>query len=141
VRSTFPSCLTSIAGAGGNHYLAFNFLLDMVGFKYLTCSLFAFAALFPLRINSLEVEPKKACGEIIVSEKLIHSTNNLPNGEIHLSFEDKNEQYTLFLFGDIVSRNQLDIKSEKILGLEKGSYTLIIQSKAGCKKQLKITIK
>jgi hypothetical protein len=113
----------------------------MVGFKYLTCSLFVFAAWSPLWMGSLQVEPAKPCDEIQVTERLTHTTKGLSNGEIHLTFKDKEEQYTLFLFGDVVSKNRLDIKSDKILDLHSGNYTLLIQNKIGCKKQLKIKIK
>jgi len=114
----------------------------MVGLKHLICSLFVFAAWSPSGIDSNVDEPMvKPCDEIQVTEKLTHTTEGLSNGEIHLTFKDKEEQYTLFLFGDVVSKNRLDIKSDKILDLHSGNYTLLIQNKIGCKKQLKIKIK
>jgi hypothetical protein len=141
VRSTFPSCLTSIAGAGGNHYLAFNFLLDMVGFKYLTCSLFAFAALFPLRMESLQIEPVNPCDEIQVTYKTKNTFDNLANGEIELKFKDSKQTYTSFLFCGDNKNNRLNIKETKITELNAGDYNLIIRSKEGCTKHLTIRIK
>jgi hypothetical protein len=114
----------------------------MVGFKYLTCSLFVFAAWSPFRIDNSVAEPSvKPCDEIQVTEKIIHPKDNSATGEIHLTFSDKGEEYTLFLFASEKSKNQLEIKSNKIVGLEKGEYTLFIQSKAGCNKKMKIKLK
>ena len=113
----------------------------MVGFKYLISSLFVFAAWFVIVPHAVADPEIKPCDEIQVSEKLIHTKGNAASGDIHLTFRNKQEEYTLFLFASEQSRNQLEVKSDKLVGLEKGDYTLFIQSKAGCNKQLKIKIK
>lgn len=133
--------MNSIARAAGNHYLAFNFLLDMVGFKYLTCSLFVFAAWSPLRMDSLPVEPVKPCDEIQVTYKIKNTSASQANGEIELKFKDDKQTYTSFLFCGDNKNNRLDIKETKITELNAGDYNLIIRSKEGCTKHLTIRIK
>lgn len=86
-----------------------------------------------------DVNTRTPCNEIEVSTKLTHTKAGDANGEIELTFE-KREDYTLFLFSGDSRKNRLDVKGDKVTGLEKGEYTLYVQNKAGCIKQLKIKI-
>lgn len=86
-----------------------------------------------------DVNIETPCDKIEVSTKLTHTTTGEANGEIELTFE-KREDYTLFLFSGDSRKNQLEVKGDKVTGLEKGEYTLYVQNKAGCIKQLKIKI-
>lgn len=113
----------------------------MVGFKYLACSLFVFAAWSPLRIDSKPVAPVSPCDEIQVTYKVKNTTNSQANGEIELNFKDKNQTYTSFLFCGDSKNNRLDITETKITALNAGDYTLIIRSKEGCTRHLTIRIK
>ncbi|MBX2894244.1 MAG: hypothetical protein KF763_02290 [Cyclobacteriaceae bacterium] len=113
----------------------------MVGFKYLTCSLFVFAAWSPLRMESLQVEPVKPCDEIQVTYKTKHTSGNQPNGEIELKFKDNKQTYTSYLFCGDNKNNRLEITETKITELNAGDYNLIIRSKEGCTRHLTIRIK
>jgi hypothetical protein len=132
----------SIAQATGNRYLAFNFLLDMVGFKYLTCSLFVFAAWSPFWIVNSVAEPSvKPCDEIQVTYKVKNTSGSQPNGEIELKFKDDKQTYTSYLFCGDSKNNRLDISETKITELNAGDYNLYVRSKEGCTRHLTIRIK
>lgn len=117
-------------------YFASKFFLKMKAPNLLKASLliFCFGAL-----SSFSSKQAKPCDEIEVSTSITHSTPGQANGEIELTFR-KSEEYTLFLFSGDSRKNQLEIKGDKVTGLEKGEYTLYVQNKAGCTKQLKIKI-
>jgi hypothetical protein len=114
----------------------------MVGFKYLTCSLFVFAAWLPFQINSGVVEaPEKSCDEIQVTYKVKNTSGNLANGEIELKFKDSKQTYTSYLFSGDSKNNRLDIAETKITELNAGDYNLYVRSKEGCTRHLTIRIK
>lgn len=114
----------------------------MVGFKYLTCSLFIFAAWSPFRFDSMVDEPRvKPCDEIQVTYKVKNTSGSGANGEIELKFKDEKQTYTSYLFCGDSKNNRLDITETKITALDAGDYNLYIRSKEGCTRHLTIRIK
>lgn len=93
-----------------------------------------------LSINASALSVTNDCPEIKVTATISNTTGGKNDGEIVLSFEKANENYTFFLFASETGENQLKITDPNIKGLKRGVYNLYVQDKKGCTKRLIITI-
>jgi len=67
------------------------------------------------------------CDGLKFEIEIIHTTSNLNNGIIEVTVIKSNSKVRVFLYGDLKSKNRLDVKPSELTQLAAGTYLLVIR--------------
>lgn len=118
-----------------------GFLTDMI--KPIPFFVVAFIVL--VGFNASAQTSPATCKEFKVETKVSPSSAGDSNGKISLEYASglNYRDFRVFIFGRNRKNNQLDLTTTQITGLEKGTYTVVIQNKSDqtfCTKQLTLKV-
>lgn len=73
--------------------------------------------------------PLKKCDDIQYDIKILHTTGGLNNGKIEITITKSSSSVSAYLYGDVKSKNKLNVKIDQLNNLKTGVYILVLQNK------------
>ena len=72
---------------------------------------------------------EEQCDTLKFDLEITHTTDGLDNGKIEVTILESPSRVKAFLYGDKKNKNRLDVKIDKLVKLQAGTYVLVLQNK------------